>query len=481
MKKRIELPQVRDVTLPEDFHLRPGVWILILLALLLALVVFVTAFLPGIIKGGRYVTFSAPLSESGILLDGTYLGSTDHRYFIESGEHTVTLIKGGVEYAAATTTIDHPVLLTWLIHRTGEIQIPLDPLTDEQKRTIIRHDLEAIQSSSAILEWTAVTRYAPGYANLAQDLEVLDLDEQTVRDAITLSLYYITSRAMFDDASAAFANPGDEKIQAMLNGAQEALEQHNPPASVHIPETTGTVKTGEDSLTTDLFTVEGTSYPAATITMGSASSRSYPALKEMPVTVETPPFALANLPVTLTMWAHFIDENPEWAKSNKDALLAQGLVDSSYLAGLAPSTIFVTSRPVTNISYYAGQAFCAWLSQKSGRDVLLPTEAMYSRAAQNQPNLVHHGSLTPGTTSDRPAMLLGGVWEITGTPFIPLSRLFDYEEAASLHQSFGLATYPIVKGGSYLNSNPAITADSVGVVPPDACGDQIGLRIAWYE
>ena len=78
-------------------------------------------------------------------------------------------------------------------------------------------------------------------------------------------------------------------------------------------------------------------------------------------------------------------------------------------------------------------------------------------------------------------MLLGGVWEITQTPFIPLARLFDYDEAQALHTAFALTPSPIVKGGSHLNNSASITAESVGAVPPEACGDQIGVRIAWYE
>ncbi|HOE84512.1 MAG TPA: SUMF1/EgtB/PvdO family nonheme iron enzyme [Sphaerochaeta sp.] len=480
MKKRIDLPQVSDVTLPEVFHLRPGVWILILLAILLIVVIFVCAFLPGIIKGGRYVTFKSPLSESGVILDGTYLGSADHQYFIKSGDHTVTLTKGGVEYATTVVTIDHPVFLTWLFHRTRDITIPVDPLTKAQTEAIIRFDLEEIQMASAILEWTMVTRYAPLYANLAQDLEALGIDAQTRDDAIKFSLYYITTQEMLDDAMGAFGGHRGEKIQAMLTMAQAVINGNASP-SPSAAKSPLSATTRQSSLTTDLFSVEGTAYPALTITMGRETERSYPALKEMEVTVTTPPFVLANLPVTLTMWAHFIDENPQWAKSNKEALRQQGLVDSSYLAGLAPSTIFVTSRPVTNISYWAGEAFCAWLSQKSGKEVFLPTEAMFSVAAETHPNLVHHGSLTPSPSSTPPSMLLGGVWEITHTPFIPLARLFDYDEAQDLHTAFALTPSPIVKGGSYLSDSASITAESVGAVPPEACGDQIGVRIAWYE
>ncbi len=480
MKKRIDLPQVSDVTLPEVFHLRPGIWILIILAILVAIFVFLLCFLPGIVKGGRYVTFFAPLSESGITIDGTYLGSADHQYFIQSGEHQVVAVKGGVAYATETITIDHPLFLTALIHRTREVAIHPEPLSEQQKLAIIGYDLEEIQKASAILQWTMVNRYAPVYSNLTRDLDVLKLDAATEEDAIALSLYYITSTEMLEDATDAFKDRNDGKIGHMLTAARQVITQGAATTTVQA-RTLPSTKTHESTLTTDLFTIEGTGYPAITFTMGNDSDHSYPAVKERPVTITTPPFALANLPVSLTEWAHFIEENPKWAKSNKDALVQEALADTSYLSGLAPSTIFVTSRALTNVSYRAALAFCAWLTEKSGKEVFLPTEAMYSAAALNHPNLAYHTSLTPGLGSENPAMLLGGVWEITQTPFIPLSRLFDYEEALRLHSAFGLEPSPIVKGGSYLNDGATITADTVGTIPPYASGDQIGFRIAWYE
>jgi hypothetical protein len=48
-------------------------------------------------------------------------------------------------------------------------------------------------------------------------------------------------------------------------------------------------------------------------------------------------------------------------------------------------------------------------------------------------------------------------------------------------QRFGLPIQPIVKGGSYLNDAKTISSNTVGVVDPDACGDFIGFRVAWYE
>ena len=70
MKQKIDLPPVEEVVLPKLFNLRPGYYLLGLIILVALLLIFLLGFLPGIRKGGRYVTFGAPLSETGIVLDG---------------------------------------------------------------------------------------------------------------------------------------------------------------------------------------------------------------------------------------------------------------------------------------------------------------------------------------------------------------------------------------------------------------------------
>jgi formylglycine-generating enzyme required for sulfatase activity len=94
-------------------------------------------------------------------------------------------------------------------------------------------------------------------------------------------------------------------------------------------------------------------------------------------------------------------------------------VDENYLASLTLTTAFSpTGRPVYNISYSAAQAFCQWLSLLTGKEVFLPSEAQWSLAAQGVTD--YRQTLTlddDGSTT--PSSLLGGVWELTDTAYIP--------------------------------------------------------------
>lgn len=484
MKRRIVLPDVEEVKLPVLFNLRPGVYLLILYTLIFLILLFCVAYLPGILKGGRYVMFPSLLKESGVVVDGTYLGSADNQYFIASGEHEVSYVKAGIVYASYTMRIDHPVFLTWLIHRTQTAPAPTLDATAEQKKAIIRYDLDQIAKTSAILSYDSVTRYEPVYSNLLADLQALNSDKATTEQAIELALLYITNQTMLSDAQQALKQQQNVQTPFMQDTLRKAelLVSQNATAVVGMASQSVPLQKSEVYLGAGELRMQGYLYGEATFVMGTEKNLNYPAINEAGVEVSTPAFALAAYEVSQYQWALFLQENPMWEKVNLSSLMQQGLVDASYLSGLALSTIFVTNKPIYNISYYAAQAFCAWLSEKTGKRVFLPTESMWTIAALSHENLKFDASLSPIPSQIKePVSLLGGVWEMTQTTYIPLSRITDYAKAYSLHEGFGLAPQPIVKGGSYLNDAKSISLNTVGVVDPDACGDFIGFRVAWYE
>ncbi len=483
MKRRIVLPEVPEVKLPVLFSMRPGLYLLILYSIVILVAVFCIAYLPGILKGGRYVTFQAPLFATGIVVDGTYLGSADNQYFVGSGEHEVAYMKGGIPYAKAIIDVDHPVFLTWLAHRTMTIPSPPLSVDDTQKALIIRYGLAQIQAASAILSYDDVTRYEPVYANLISDLQALEVSESMRESALELALLYITNETMFSDAQASLAVSKFEKtefMQTLLN-LSESLFSGTASSTGQLQKTLQGKKQ-QTSLFSDAFSIPGFTYAPVSFIMGSRTDMNYPAINEAGTEASTPQFSLSTYEISQYQWALFLEENPMWEKANLSSLMQQGLVDEAYLAGISPSVMFVTNKPIHNISFYAAQAFCDWLSKKTQKSVFLPTESMWTAAALSHSDLKFDASLSPIPTQlKEPVSLLGGVWELTQTTHIPLARISDYRKAQDLHQSFGLPVQPIVKGGSYVNDAKSISSNTVGVVDPDACGDLIGFRIAWYE
>jgi len=480
MKKQIDLPEVEQVQLPHLLGLRPGIYILILLILVIALVIFFIGFYPGIVKGGRYVTFSGALSESGVLVDGTYIGATDYQYFVPSGDHTIELTKGGIVYSSYPLKINHPVFFTWLIHRTTKApQVDLD-ITDAQKEAINTFNLQEIVNASAILTYDEVNKYAPLYDNLFHDIEVLQLSDAVTNKTVRTAVQYITNQTMLDDATSAFEQYPQFETTEVKQYLETAANMVKGSWSTNeVAANTEDITLTKSSLNFDDNSIVGYAYPASNFVMGENNSDTY---NQSAVTVQTPNFVLSSQEINQYQWALFLEENPTWDKTNVETLIAQGLVDTSYLQGMTLSSAFVTSKPAFNISYYAAQAFCDWLSKKTGKDVFIPTEAMWSLAAQSIKDDTYATSLSPDPAiQDKPVSMLGGVWEFTQTPYVPLARLGNYTQSLQDVADLGLSADIIVKGGSYLNDPSKITTSTVGVVEPDACGELIGFRIAWYE
>lgn len=87
-------------------------------------------------------------------------------------------------------------------------------------------------------------------------------------------------------------------------------------------------------------------------------------------------------------------------------------------------------------------------------------------------------SLMPTVESDEPSAMLGGLWELTSTPYVPLSRIANYD-ANSVIEKYDAQTHIVVKGGSYVNSASSVDAYTVGTAYKSLCSDYMGFRIVW--
>lgn len=456
MRKKRELPEVEPVKLKPIFGLRPGIVILSSFIAAFLLIFFLLFMLPGIVNGGKYVSFTSDLTGIGVYMDGSYLGSTEgSRYFIQSGEHSVRYVKNSVEIGNDTIDISHPIFFTLLFHRSEDINVEYQK-SDELVASVNERFLSDVSSWSKVTTFVPPTTLPPLFSSYAKDM--IALNESVDSTLWDKAVAHISSKEMYSDylEACAMLSITPELDDTIFTPEESAA--YNYLHEVSFPSSSG-----------DGFI----SYEASTFEMGSYLGDSYPLINEKRIEVSTPDFSISARPVSEYDYALFVSENPEWALSNKENLIAEGLVDENYLSGVSLSIGYVSLRPIRNISYYAAQAYIEWLSARDGVSYSLPSEAEWSYAAYSVQDKNYATSLNwADADSSRPEMMMGGIWEFTSSEYVPLSRILGYDCYSLENDDI------IIKGGSYLNPPEEINADTVGLISKSTCSDYVGFRIA---
>ena len=462
MKGKRKLVEVEPVRLPEKFGMRPGKYILLMLIAAVVLIVFLLFFLPGIVNGGRWTRFTGELTDVGVIVDGTYVGSTGTtEYFIPSGHHEVEYIKNGITISSADLDVDHPLFGTLFFHRMLEVHVEtmnVQGLYD----SILEHTLQDLVAYSGVLEFDGFYDCPPLYSDFAKDVVALGIVDVS-QDFLLLSLF-ATSAELIADLEKAVSileenEIGYECVDILM--ARNLAEGEGVATDTAMPQLTYAEATQVD----DGFL----HYDAASFSMGDGVG-----MNTLPVDVTTFGFDIAADMVSEYEYALFIEDNPYWAKSNIEQLMADGMVDEYYLAGIDPSTFYHSTSPIRNISWYAADAYCRWLGETTGESFRLPTEAEWYLAATSADDKPYATSIVP-FDSDRtsPSSMLGGLWEFTSSAYVPLARAEG--------MTFTTHDVPyadvIVKGGSYLNADDGITRETVGVMGRSVTSDYTGFRI----
>lgn len=464
-KKNKDLPKVDPVKIKPLFGMEPGKWLTIAYAIGLVLIIFFVAILPDIIDGHKRVTFTSTSGIVAVYVDDVYKGGTPFTTKIDSGKHQVSYRVNGFEIDNFTIKVGHPVFLNWLFPRTQKVSSNA-ALTAEAIESRTAQLLDDVNAYSAILEYDDVHRYPSLFSQYAAST-----GSAYNADSLKTALQFVTTDEMYQDAKAALDTLG--------------LSLAIPYASLNENSTIGTadeetpVVTAKSSkLRTDIMTVEGFAISEADFSNGREVTATYPSVMEAGKQVHTDSFNISAYCITEYQYAQFTAANPDWALANKDALIEAGLVDAYYLDGVTLSLTTATNKPIRNISWYAADAFCQWLSSVSGVTVYLPTEDQWIAASLTDTEGGFQKSLMPSTADGSPAAMLGSVWEMTGTRFIPLSRIVT-EDVSSVLDDYDVQTDMVVKGGSYVSDMKSIDRYSVGVVSRSLCSDFMGFRIAW--
>ena len=473
MSRKKQLPEVEPVKLKPFHGIRPGVYIIIIWALIILLLAFVLFVLPGLVSNTSYVTFNEPVVGSGVYEDGIYLGSaTDGVYKTTGGNHKYTFTYEGEEYGEVESKVKRKVFFTLFSHKP-QLIVPERSYNDEVKEKVVSAFIRDVTSYSAVISAPDTFHYPPIFSAFASNS--VEMSIKDVRDAWLLALSHISSSSLYEDyevgkeillKSGILFETEESKeleyyIDALFNGEKVTLEK-SMENNILLPTKDG-----------DFFHYEPT-----TVEMGYSTTLTVESAKEAPVKVEVYDFSIARNLVTEHDWALFVEENPKWSKDNLETLVEEGLVDSNYLKGITLSPYINSIRPIRNISYCAASAYVEWKSGKDGVIYHIPTEKEWYTASFSTKDKEYVTSLVyVENNPTTPTAMLGLLWEFTSTPFIPLSRITDYDKINNLGNMYGYDDV-IVKGGSYVSDPSSISIDTVGITSKSTCSEFCGLRLA---
>ena len=469
--RKKELPKVEPVKIKPLFGMKPGLWLTIAYFIAILLLVFLIAFLPDIIDGHKRVTFTSDAGTAAVYLDGVYQGGTPFTRSIKSGTYQVSYQVNGCEIDSFTIKVGHPVFLNWLFPRTQKVSSSA-VLTADAYEALTKEFLTDLNAYSAVLDYDDTHRYPQLITEYYKSVNASGIrPDNDVTIAATL---FTTTDVMNEDFKEAASIIGVDllPIYSTLDGK----------STVGTADTeTPTVSAKATSLKTEWFTLEGYQISDADFSNGNTVTASYPDVIQAGKDVHTDAFNIGTYCITESQYSAFMAQNPQWAKSNKDIIVAQGLVDEYYLEGVDFSSATV-NRPVHNISWYAAQAFCSWLSDVTGKTVSLPSENQWIAASLTDTEGGFQKSLMPSAAEGSPAAMLGGVWEMTSTKFIPLARIsadVQVEGVDAVLDRYGIETDMVVKGGSYVNDKSEVDRYTVGITTRSFCSSYMGFRVVW--
>ena len=466
MGKKIELPEVEPVHLKPFHGIRPGVIILAVLLLIALSLFFIICMLPGILSDGSYVRFDPGTADTAVYIDGRYLGSDSGSvYFVPSGVHEFSFSVLGEDAGSLSIDIPHHIFFTLFMKRVDTISIEIEN-NEAIERAVIENGAREAAIWSRITDYPEGYHYPPVFTDFA--VNAVSLGFEDVSDPFSYMALHIVSDEMekdFRNALTILEGSDVEYRSKTLDEIIAILDGSVPPS----PEKMPIAVTSEYS--NGFF-----SYEPLSFVMGSSDSAVYPESNERYAYVETDAFSIASVPVSEYDYALFVSENPYWAESNKEKLIEDGMVDENYLVDVNLSVSVHSMLPVKSISWYAADAYCRWLSGKTGMNIVLPTEAEWTAAAISAQHKGYTSSLLSiDNDTSAPSAMMGQLWELTSSSYIPLSR-FALDEAERLE-----ALYPyddiIVKGGSWINTPDRISIDTVGAMDRSACSLYAGFRV----
>jgi formylglycine-generating enzyme required for sulfatase activity len=518
-KKTVSAEEKEDkirVKLKPVWGIHPHTYLSVLYSLAIFGALFFLLVFPGLINSGSIVRIDTVPEGASIYADGVRIGFSPAEVFLPRGQRRLSVRKPFFETSDGDIQIPGRIFGTLLWKKKTHISVSLklkDPrgLLEEAHKEFSSWTLSGepnlnfqfpLPLSEAVIDYTLAAggdslpvwefiASSAGHVNspgalkdfvraaLLTGSEGRSLSPQGFVRSLDrlLGLYGTHELTSFwltavlpDSAANVFSSSGiiSREIEAysvrLKSGLKQPLEPVSGPATVRIAGR------------------EFSRVPGGTFFQGWAglSDTSGPRDSLIPPFETTvKPFFLQTREVTEGEYADFIKANPRWAPSGRENLVKDNLADSSYLASWNNSEVPPRpAYPVREVSYFAAQAYCEWLTASNKNyNFFLPEETQWEWAASlNMSSLrSSQGSLKPAGDGEGGKIGLryaeGNVWEWCSDWFAPVSYVFS-----------GIKVYPgvekVVRGGAWINPEGTITVSTRASQPPTWCTPYLGFRVA---
>ncbi len=516
--------------------MRPGTYLTGLYGIIVLLLLFFLLVYPGLHARGAFLSITTYPDKITVKVDGVYAGSTPCTIFLRHGERNVELSKPYYSPLSFSESVRGRVFATLFVPDTSSVKKTLSvadidglfawSLGDFQKNPeipqIISDVSRAVTDESSRMKMYGFIDNAARYVTAESQLRELLLAAAriaargsflTPASLVELVDNSIQTKQKYDNGASwllltltrdkAQKLAGTDWVRKYLADYRQTMSKYY---QARFPPSEGAGGR--------LIVIQGGGYrsvPAGDLTMGrddnlDSLGKTVDQLLPHPVAVEA--FYLGETPVTNRQFAFFVAENPQWSTASLATLESSGLVNESYLADWVNGRPAAGKEemPVTNVSFFAAQAYCQWLTRfvqeaLPGYVARLPYESEWEWAARGglrgmpyplgeKPGAAvffHKGATGPARAGSSEANgyglrdMMGNVWEWCLDPYAPSSYLltsFDPRSNASSERSYAPGPDRVVRGGAWNSQSEQMRVFTRGSQPAEWCTSYLGFRVA---
>jgi len=442
-KEKEPLPDFSEVTvtLKPILGIRPGVYLMVIYAVIILAIVFVLFFVPGLYAAGSYVNFSSWPVSAGVWIDGKKAGVTPCEVLVREGRHEFRIARPNYKPVVMTKDVTRFVFALPFLPKREFIDTPLE-VADET--SLVRDAYADFSGWASVAEFAQDYPYPPVLTEAARSIYASPTEDtyRALQNLLERALpsvhlpelasdwfaaYFITATrgrgptvgAAFDAVSGLrrFLGGYDNLAFFLYAMLPQRMAQARPgePAGPFPYMTRADLdkeawfqtKTDDYRTLLSRFTPSRGALPGGAVSGGGVQFLPVPAgtfimgrfekegsllgpdfLSLFPHPQRVRGFFMARTEVTNAQFSRFLRESPEWRPENRAQLKAANLVDDFYLKdwkGIDPPA-GKEGYPVVYVSAYAAEAYCNWLTGKL-RSVMphalvrLPYEAEWEWAA----------------------------------------------------------------------------------------------------